>query len=320
MCGARAKQLTEESIMTRPSWAAAGTAAVVLLLAVGAMRATGGDALSSLVAAERAFAKMSVDSSQRDAFLANFADDGVWFVPAPSNTKLDLRKQAPSPAAAGRMLDWDPLTGDVSASGDLGYTTGPWIRSERTERAARGKTLGTGWFLSVWRRAADGSWKVAADFGVESAHKRVLRSEAFRRADAHAAAPRSNVDAKTLADELRAADLQFGRQVSASGWADALRTSATDDVRIYRDGHEPAPGRASASAVLPAGPRPSAWAPSVALASAAGDLGYTYGARSEQVGGRAIRGYYLHVWKRVAGGWRLAADVANVEQPAGRQP
>ena len=131
-----------------------------------------------------------------------------------------------------------------------------------------------------------------------------------------AAVPAVTGQTSAWADELRAADAVLGRRLAASGWAEALRAGATDDVRIYRDGREPATGRADALSILPPGPQPFTWEPSFALASAAGDLGYTYGACLAHGDGMPIRGYYLRVWKRARDGWKLAVDVANaVDRP-----
>jgi ketosteroid isomerase-like protein len=301
----------------------AGAGAMAVALAVATAVAQGGEALASLVDAERAFARMSVTTSRREAFLEHFADEGVGFAPGPVNTKESLRKQAPSAAAAARVLDWDPVTGDVAASGDLGYTTGPWIAREKPSGAEPAKTLATGWFFSVWRWNGQAGWKVLADFGVDAPHSRQLRGQAFRRAQVRAVPPSAQAAGrrgpqaaegpKALTDALRAADAEFARRVSAAGWASALRAGATDDVRVYRGGREPAAGQEEARAALPSGPRPTTAQPSFALASSAGDLGVTYGAYSDGTGPAAIRGYYLHVWKRLPGGWKLAADLANVE-------
>jgi hypothetical protein len=307
---------------------AAGAGAMAVTMAVGMAVAQGRDALPSLVDAERAFARMSVTTSQREAFLEHFADEGVWFTPAPANTKEALRKQPPSAAVARRVLDWDPVTGDVAASGDLGYTTGPWISSEKPAGAEPAKTLATGWFFSVWRWNGQAGWKVLADFGVAAPHSRTLRGQAFRRAQVRAVAlstpgpggrgSHAAETPKAMSEALRAADAEFARRVSATGWADALRAGATDDVRIYRDGREPASGRQAAQAALPAGPRSLTVQPSFALASSAGDLGVTYGACSDGAGPAAVRGYYLHVWKHLPDGWKLAADIVKVEPASAR--
>lgn len=274
------------------------------------------DVLLTLVDAERAFARMSVETTQREAFLANFADDGVWFTPGPANARAALVK--PPSAAPNRVLDWDPVTGDVATSGDLGYTTGPWIMRERRGGTEAGKVLGTGWFFSVWRRAGNAGWKVLADFGVDAVHVRTLRGQAFRRAEVRASRPGEAPSPTALADELRAADVEFGRRLTASGWAEALRAGATDDVMVYRDGREPTPGRKAAALGLPTGPWPCTLRPSYALGASAGDLGVTYGAYAGGSGAQEVDGFYLHVWKRTPAGWRLAADVANVAPPVRR--
>ncbi len=304
--------------------------AVMVAMAVGMTAQQGRDALASLVEAERAFARLSVKLSQREAFLANFADDGVWFTPGPANTKEALRKQTPSAAAGGRTLDWDPVTGDVAASGDLGYTTGPWVSSERGGGTAPGKVIATGWFFSVWKWSSASGWKVLADFGVDARHSRTLRGQVFRRAAVRAIVPVAQsggavaqaagavaqasrlrdpkaVDGATAAsDELREADAGLARRVSAAGWAEALRAAATEDVRVYRDGREPSSNREEAVRLLPGVALPLAWRPSFAQASLAGDLGLTYGAYVEGTGQTSVRGYYLHVWKRLppAGSWQ----------------
>jgi len=65
------------------------------------------------------------------------------------------------PATA--TLSWKPSFSDVSATGDLGYT---WGRYEYRELKADGKAIvETGTYVTVWRRQADGSWKVVLDGG-----------------------------------------------------------------------------------------------------------------------------------------------------------
>ena len=52
-------------------------------------------ALGSLVDAELAFARMGVERGVRDAFLANFADDGIAFEPAPVRLRETWSALAP---------------------------------------------------------------------------------------------------------------------------------------------------------------------------------------------------------------------------------
>ena len=56
---------------------------------------------------------------------------------------------------------WKATTVEVSKSGDLGWTTGPY---EITETDASGKPMtDKGKYLAVWKKQADGSWKCVAD-------------------------------------------------------------------------------------------------------------------------------------------------------------
>ena len=60
-------------------------------------------------------------------------------------------------------LTWSPVAADVSASGDLGYTWGTYEfrpkLKDGTESVERGK------YMSIWKKQADGTWKVAVDMG-----------------------------------------------------------------------------------------------------------------------------------------------------------
>ena len=58
----------------------------------------------------------------------------------------------------GSSISWKPTSGDIAASGDLGYTIGRW-EFTGDEGSARGN------YVTIWRRQADGSWKVVVDIG-----------------------------------------------------------------------------------------------------------------------------------------------------------
>lgn len=64
-------------------------------------------------------------------------------------------------------LTWTPVGGDISASGDLGYTYGTYeFHSKDKEGKA---TVEYGKYASIWKRQKDGSWKVVLDMGNASA-------------------------------------------------------------------------------------------------------------------------------------------------------
>ena len=60
-------------------------------------------------------------------------------------------------------LTWSPVGADIAASGDLGYT---WGTFEFHSKDKDGKdVVDQGKYMSVWKKQADGSWKVAVDMG-----------------------------------------------------------------------------------------------------------------------------------------------------------
>src|SRR5690349_4583493 len=80
-------------------------------------------ALLKMAEAERAFSKRASDATPREAFIEFFADESVSFQPEPGSARERLRKQ-PAPPPGAIAFQWEPRTGDVAASGDLGYLTG----------------------------------------------------------------------------------------------------------------------------------------------------------------------------------------------------
>ena len=61
------------------------------------------------------------------------------------------------------VMSWHPVTADVAASGDLGYTFGSW---KMVMKLKEGKdTTMFGDYLTVWKKQEDGSWKYVVDGG-----------------------------------------------------------------------------------------------------------------------------------------------------------
>ena len=61
-------------------------------------------------------------------------------------------------------LRWQPISAEISKSGDLGYTVGSYTITQTDEKG--GAIQGTGKYLTVWRLQKDGLWKVEFDTGV----------------------------------------------------------------------------------------------------------------------------------------------------------
>jgi ketosteroid isomerase-like protein len=138
------------------------TIALVLVLVgltgVRAVQCQTNDELARQVrAAERAFAA-TMAARDRAAFASFVADDAIFF-----GAQGALRGKAAVLASWARLFEgekapfsWDPDTAEVLDSGTLAITSGP-------VKGPDGRQIGT--FNSIWRRDADGRWRVIFDKG-----------------------------------------------------------------------------------------------------------------------------------------------------------
>jgi ketosteroid isomerase-like protein len=108
-------------------------------------------------AAETAFAK-SMAARDAGAFASHVADEAVFF-----SGQGVLRGKAAVVAGWKRYFEgdkapfsWEPEDVEVLDSGRLAFSSGPVHDPE-------GRRIGT--FNSVWRRQADGRWKIVFDNG-----------------------------------------------------------------------------------------------------------------------------------------------------------
>jgi ketosteroid isomerase-like protein len=60
-------------------------------------------------------------------------------------------------------LTWTPVGGDISSSGDLGYTYGTFEFHSKSKEGEPHVDYGK--YTSIWKLQKDGSWKVVLDMG-----------------------------------------------------------------------------------------------------------------------------------------------------------
>jgi len=136
---------------------AAGVALAATTLMAAPMPQSAPDLQAEVRAAERAFAKTMADRDH-EAFTTFLADEAIFFGgPAP------LRGKEAVAAGWKRFYDgpqapfsWDPEVVEVLDSGTLALSSGP-------VKDPAGTVIGV--FNSIWRREADGRWRVVFDKG-----------------------------------------------------------------------------------------------------------------------------------------------------------
>jgi ketosteroid isomerase-like protein len=262
-------------------------------------------ALESLVNAERAFAQAATHKGIRDSFLEYFAEDSIAFTPLPVSATARLRSR-PSRPFSDYELRWEPRTGDVAASGELGWLTGPSIFTDHTDTLAQPQH---GNYLSVWRRQAGGPWRVFIDIG-SNPPQPVTFAEGFTRfplATHYAAGGGKSAGAASLLD----ADKTLNAQIAAEGAAAAYANVTTDSSRLHRSGFMPSIGRAAIRTWLDANAAGMTSTTGVVASADSADLGYSYGTYDLK-GAPAPAGAYVRVWQRDRNGkWLLVADVVQ---------
>lgn len=109
-------------------------------------------AAPSAIDAERAFAADGQKVGQWTAFRKWAAPDALMFTPQPVKAHDFLKGRKDPPVS----VFWWPGRSYVSCDGAIAVNTGPWVREW-------GKSVG--YFTTVWKRQADGSWKWIYDAG-----------------------------------------------------------------------------------------------------------------------------------------------------------
>jgi ketosteroid isomerase-like protein len=259
-----------------------------LILATAAPAATA--PVAEVVEAELRFARTAREKGVSTAFRTFAAPDAIVFAPDPKPAKPLLEA---APEAPG-TLEWWPIYAGVAASGDLGFTTGPFVQE-------RGPHKRYGNFFTVWRRQGDGSWRWVLDHGPTSREPAPYGPQT---AVATLAAGEGGGGPAKAWDSLIAAETALANGLAADARA-ALKAALADDARVLRPGPQPGVGRAAYEPLVEEGPARIEARHIGGGVSSAGDLAFTYG----RAGWGAERnGHYIRMWQRRQRGWTLVVD------------
>jgi ketosteroid isomerase-like protein len=174
--------------------------------------------LSSLVEAERSFVETSRAKGIRDAFLSYLADDAIVFRPRPVKAKPLYAERQQIPGS----LIWYPVYADVSLAGDLGYTTGPFEYRSKMENQ---QADGCGFYVSIWKKQANDTWRVMIDAGIDCPCPNTTGSEIIIKKQPHRFVSKTNADRDSEAEKskLLEHDSKFSGQVASGGIVNAYQ-------------------------------------------------------------------------------------------------
>jgi ketosteroid isomerase-like protein len=306
---------------------AIGSIGCVLALVTGLVTTQGvvPPDLVAMADTEREFAKTATIKGWRDAFLDFFADDALALGREVTLAKDGLRKQSSTPFSQFELV-WEPRLGDVSASGDLGWLTGP---STSINHSARDPQPGHGCYLSIWRKQPDGKWRVFIDVGAGAPEPvsfasgftrmpfggRYVGKESGKESGKERGKERGKESKEAAGKSLASADRDLNSQIAAQGAAKAFATLVQSSSRLHRPGFTPVVGAEAIAGWLNEHAVSASAKDGAAEAAAAGDFGYTYGT-FEITAPKPLSGAYLRLWNRDASGrWWLTVDVAQPFRP-----
>lgn len=267
--------------------------------------------VAPLVEAERRFCLDVVNEGMRDGFLGHFDDEGVLYRPGPVPAVAWLKARAPSPIT----LAWHPELAAISADGDLGFTSGPW----KAYGPGEIEPAATGTYLTVWGRAADGSYKVLIDHGISHPPRELIDGDqtveevegGVEVAEPPVASTAAVVLALPVADpapppvvtaeDLKTRATDFRGEVEALG-AEAYAARLLEGGWLLREG---APPMAEAGDHLPP---TKVWTWAGARIASSGDLGYLWGTLADEPG--AFTHGIIQVWQHQGDGeWGLLTEI-----------
>lgn len=120
----------------------------------------------ALLQTDMEFAQTSVERGAAEAFYQYLTDDALQL---PNNAEpvvgRDVIRESMQKAPEA-LLTWKPQKAEVAQSGDLGYTWGAY--EVKTQNPNGVENIRYGKYLNIWKKQADGKWKVAVDMGNSS--------------------------------------------------------------------------------------------------------------------------------------------------------
>ena len=243
--------------------------------------------IAGLVNAEKAFAVFTASHTIREGFLRYMDTSGVIFQHAtPVNALETYRKQK----AGTGILNWSPEFAVISASGDMGITTGPY----EYKTSSSDSVPSHGSFSSVWQINKEGLWKNMVDLGTsyQAAVKEVK--------DVHQVVLTTSEPEGSTYEELLAMDQALNSIIHKKNTV-ALASFFPEDSRLNRDNYAPVIGTQAVVSGLGDFGRQAILIPIKGAIAESKDLAWFYGS----VISGTRKENYLRVWVLRNGKWSV---------------
>ncbi len=256
--------------------------------------------LQKIIETEKAFAQASIDKGTKNAFLEFLSKESIIFDKStPVNgleywQKLDFKG----------VITWQPIIAEIAGSSDLGYTVGNYQFHNTT---AEEKPSSFGSFVTLWKKQADNSWKVAIDMGIP--HDEVIENTANIREIYPVFKPYELKNQMVLAERMVFMKDHFYWK-NAKSSLNPFESHLAQNIRIYRKNFKPIIGKENAKVFLKKMyDKNLVYTGLKAISSSAGDFVCVYGV----ISGRGKSGTYLRIYKQEAkDAWKIMVEMVDL--------
>lgn len=246
---------------------------------------------------EKEFARLSVETNTRNAFLKYFADGIIFFR---RGEIVDGKQLWEKRKADSSELFWYPAYVDIAGSNNIGLSTGPvHYKASRKNQVADNY----GYYASVWKKMQDGNLKVIVDLGISDLLPLPKNSPlVYSKIKSNAL---KNADTNKIKKQVISLENKLIEIYAAKGNI-AYSNLISKEARILRPAKMPYIQKDSLTKFMYYPSTYSSFEIANSIISSTGDFVFIYGyAKNKEAVGN-----YLRIWKNEKRiGWRIVLDM-----------
>lgn len=256
--------------------------------------------LQQLIETEKVFAQASINLGTKTAFLKFLSNESIAFGKFMPVNGLEYWQSIDYKG----VVTWQPFMAEIAGSSDLGYTISDYQFHSIT---AEDKPSRFGSFVTLWKKQADNSWKVALNMGVS--HNEVEMNSATITEIYSTSKPFELKNQMVLAERMVFMNDHFYWK-NAKSALNPFEPHLAQNVRIYRKNLNPIIGKENAKVFLKKTyDKNLVYTGLKAISSNAGDLVCVYGV----ISGAGKSGNYVRIYKQeTKDAWKIVVEMVDM--------
>lgn len=258
------------------------------------------ESLQQLVETEKTFAQASIDKGTKTALLDFLSKESIVFDKSMPVNGLEYWQKNNFKG----VITWQPIIAEIAGSSDLGYTVGTY-QFHITKAEEKSSAFGS--FVTLWKKQADNSWKVAVD--MEVSHDEVIANGTNIKENYPVFKPYEFKNQMVLSERMVFMNDHFYWK-NAKKSLNPFEPHLAKNCIIYRKNMKPIVGNENAKVFLKKTyDKNLVYTGLKAISSNAGDLVCVYGV----ISGAGKSGTYLRIYKQEAKDtWKIVVEMVDL--------